>query len=806
MIDHNIPELLAGLTDEQIEDLIDGLPEPAANALLMSLQDDERHVTIGDLARAVVGSTYIERPHTDELQDALHEAIERADQGLDSNILISMPPGSGKSMNASVVFPLWLTLNRPTWEIGIVSAEASLAEKFSLDVKMQYDKRGETKSIGGVQNWTVGGAGGVIARGIHGGISGRRLRVAIIDDPIKHLADAYSPKMRERVWNVWQSVVKPRMRPGSIVLSIACMTGDTPVMMSDGSELPLSDVRPGDRVATFDDGRLSTSRILNWASQGEDDLYEIIMSSGVRVRANARHPFLTVDETGREAWLRTKSIRRGTHILRATTESTRALRAQSTDATTPQRLCGCADTTTTRAVRDPVPTPTDTGASGGASNAPQTDAPSLPDPRACVTPTTGRPGEPTGIAPHRLVRSMPPETPTSSTDTASTYPSTTGCSPLKTDDAPSATSGPTRKTPASTRTGTSASTTTTTPARCEVCSATTAILESDTSTTRTSSFGRLSTSFVTDEVLEIAPAGRGEVFDVQVERTENFIANGLVSHNTRWHEDDLNGRLLREQGWTHLVYPAVAELDDALGRTPGEPLLSVQREETPAEASIRWDEAKTAVGSAVFNALYQQHPGDVDGSVFKLEWWRYYQAHELPTADQIITSWDLTFGTGGEEHGDYVVGQAWQRTGNQYYLLDQVRFRGGFTVQLDRMRSFIKRWPQASAHLVEQAANGAAAISTLQRELDAIVPVPVRAANGSKVVRAQSVAPLPEASQVWLPEGRAWLDDYITEMTAFPTGPHDDVVDATSQALTRLRASDVGPVTVTTERPRLGGW
>jgi predicted phage terminase large subunit-like protein len=456
-------------------------------------------MALGDLARDVVGPTYIPRAHTDALMEALGKAVERADQGLDTNIMISMPPGSGKSQIASVIFPLWLTLNRPTWDIGLISAEASLAEKFSLDVKTEYDERGNTKSIGGVKAWTVGGKGGILARGLTGGLSGRRLRVAIIDDPIKHMSDAYSKTMRDKVWSMWTSVVKPRMREnGSIVLSIA----------------------------------------------------------------------------------------------------------------------------------------------------------------------------------------------------------------------------------------------------------------------------------------------------------------------TRWHEDDLNGRLLkdRDDGWRHLVFPAIAEEGDTLGRAAGEPLLSVQRHETPAEALARWEKTKRIVGTAVFNALYQQHPGDVDGTVFKLAWWLYHSPQDLPTADQVITSWDLTFGTGGEETGDWCVGTAWQRTGNKYYLLDMIRFRGEFTVQLDRMRSFIGRFPNATAHLVEKAANGAAAISTLQRELNGIVPVPVSAANGSKVVRAQSVAPLVEAKQVSLPEGHSFVDDFVTELSAFPTGEHDDIVDSTSQALTRMRESDVGPIDVWTERPRLGGW
>src|SRR6185312_7122864 len=81
----------------------------------------------------------------------------------------------------------------------------------------------------------------------------------------------------------------------------------------------------------------------------------------------------------------------------------------------------------------------------------------------------------------------------------------------------------------------------------------------------------------TDEIVSITPFGYEEVFDLQIDRTENFIANGLVSHNTRWHEDDLAGRLLAQQGaggeqWKVLSLPAVAKEDDALGRKPGDPL------------------------------------------------------------------------------------------------------------------------------------------------------------------------------------------------------------------------------------------
>ncbi|HHO9984375.1 TPA: hypothetical protein ACRZH7_004595, partial [Escherichia coli] len=76
------------------------------------------------------------------------------------------------------------------------------------------------------------------------------------------------------------------------------------------------------------------------------------------------------------------------------------------------------------------------------------------------------------------------------------------------------------------------------------------------------------------------------MFDVQIDRTENFIANGLVSHNTRWHEDDLAGRLIQHdlrqtpenRLWRVVNIPAVAEegVPDALGRQPGEALVSAR--------------------------------------------------------------------------------------------------------------------------------------------------------------------------------------------------------------------------------------
>lgn len=121
------------------------------------------------------------------------------------------------------------------------------------------------------------------------------------------------------------------------------------------------------------------------------------------------------------------------------------------------------------------------------------------------------------------------------------------------------------------------------------------------------------------------------MFDVQIDRTENFIANGLVSHNTRWHQDDLVGRLLDRDGrveeggeWVVLHMPALAlpadpDRDiypDPLGREPGEPLSHPKIDEGDvAELAAHWARQRTRSTERDWNALYQGVPFSVAGAL-----------------------------------------------------------------------------------------------------------------------------------------------------------------------------------------------
>lgn len=266
-------------------------------------------------------------------------------------------------------------------------------------------------------------------------------------------------------------------------------------------------------------------------------------------------------------------------------------------------------------------------------------------------------------------------------------------------------------------------------------------------------------------------------------RTRLFPNAAVILVLTRWHEDDLAGRLLKAakedpkaDQWAILRLPALAEEDDPLDRVPGQALWPEQYDETALEAT------RASVGSYVWAALYQQRPQPAEGGIIKRGWWKFYR--EPPGAfDEIIQSWDMTFND--TKVSDYVVGQVWGRKGADKYLLDQVRDRMDFPTTIQAVKSLSSKWPQAVAKLVEDKANGPAVISTLKHEIAGLIPVEPQ---GSKEARAYAVSPHIEAGNVHLPDPAkaAWIHDFLEECTAFPGAAHDDQVDAMTQALLRL--------------------
>lgn len=286
---------------------------------------------------------------------------------------------------------------------------------------------------------------------------------------------------------------------------------------------------------------------------------------------------------------------------------------------------------------------------------------------------------------------------------------------------------------------------------------------------------------------------------------------------TRWHHDDLAGRLLKQPDkdrWRVINIPAQADHDpnhedpsrrtDPLGREPGEYMVSARRNQDGTPRSVKqWEEIKVGVGPRVWNALFQGRPTPLGGGLFIADWEEY----EVPlwvkrddgvcivpgvgTQDDVemCQSWDFTFKekskNGDKNTVDYVVGQVWLRIGVRAYLLHQVRARMSFTDCLVAMRDMSAVWPQAIAKFVEDKANGPAIINALHRRIGGIIPVEP---EGSKLARAEAVAPFTFAKNIIIPtpEIAPWIGEWREEMRDFPNGTNDDQVDAFSQAINRL--------------------
>jgi predicted phage terminase large subunit-like protein len=273
---------------------------------------------------------------------------------------------------------------------------------------------------------------------------------------------------------------------------------------------------------------------------------------------------------------------------------------------------------------------------------------------------------------------------------------------------------------------------------------------------------------------------------------------------TRWHHDDLAGRLLAaEDGhlWEQVRVPAQADHKpengetDPLGREPGEFMLDAR-----GRTDKQWDAIKVRSGPRTWAALYQGRPTPGVGGIFppSEEWARYTQPLWIERPDgsrwvpvstsdaehtQIVQSWDMAFKDLASS--DYVVGQVWLRRGVEMFLLDQVRARLNFTATLQAVKDLSARWPQAVAKFVEDKANGTAVINALSLSTPGLIPVEP---EGGKPARAAAVSPLVWAKNIVIPDSSIapWVVDLTDEIAEFPNGANDDTVDCLSQAVNRV--------------------
>ena len=296
-----------------------------------------------------------------------------------------------------------------------------------------------------------------------------------------------------------------------------------------------------------------------------------------------------------------------------------------------------------------------------------------------------------------------------------------------------------------------------------------------------------------------SPAHRESVWDWyrNVFRTRVWENGAIIIIMTRWHEDDLCGRLLRVQPdrWTVLRLPAIAEerperiaankllsqrpaAPDPLGRAPGE-ALAPRRFSRETLLDIKRD-----VGTIGWYAEYQGVPRPPEGNMFKRQWFQIIST--APKGLQVVRYWDKAGTHGGgartagvkigmDEKGrvfvlDAIVGQ-WSAMEREQLMRQ--------TAELDGPDVTI--WTEQ-----EGGSGGKESAQATVRHLVGF-DVHTEPVTGTKEVRARPFAAQCEAGNVKLVRA-PWNAEYIEELVGFPTGRYADQVDASAGAFNKLAA------------------
>jgi predicted phage terminase large subunit-like protein len=255
----------------------------------------------------------------------------------------------------------------------------------------------------------------------------------------------------------------------------------------------------------------------------------------------------------------------------------------------------------------------------------------------------------------------------------------------------------------------------------------------------------------------------------------------IVLIQTRWHEDDLAGRILASEqadAWTVVNLPAEAEADDPLGREPGEPLCPARFDRT-ALADIR-----ATLGTWAYTALYQQRPLPEGGGLFHRSWFTIVDA--APAHAKRIRYWDKAGTAGG---GDFSAGvKLAAAPDGQFYVEDVQRGQWSSWQRNQVMRQTAELDGKSVPIWVEQEP-GSGGKESAEASIRNLVGFNVHAepATGDKTVRAGPLAAQTEAGNVKVVRG-AWNAQYLDELCVFPHGKNDDQVDASSGAFNKLAA------------------
>lgn len=268
---------------------------------------------------------------------------------------------------------------------------------------------------------------------------------------------------------------------------------------------------------------------------------------------------------------------------------------------------------------------------------------------------------------------------------------------------------------------------------------------------------------------------RDKVYDWYTSVASTRLSPGghIILIMTRWHHDDLAGRILNDdaENWQVLNLPAIDADGNALWpeRFPVSDLES----------------KRAAMGSRVFEALYQGRPTPLEGGMFKRDWFRF--GGRLPSDVVRCRYWDKA---ATHDDGDWTVGCLMSMQDGRYCIEDIVRLQGSpYEVQQTIRQTAERDGPEVRIRMEQEpGSSGVDVIDFYSRNILTGYDFRPDKVTGNKELRAGPMAAAMECGNLHMVRA-SWNRDLMDEMLKFPLGQHDDQVDACSGAFRELSSN-----------------
>jgi len=274
-------------------------------------------------------------------------------------------------------------------------------------------------------------------------------------------------------------------------------------------------------------------------------------------------------------------------------------------------------------------------------------------------------------------------------------------------------------------------------------------------------------------------------------RTRLMPGGRVAIIQTRWHMDDLTGRVVKDMSQNErsdqyevVEFPAILEfVDPETKEVVEKPLWP---EFFDLEALLR---TKASMPTFQWNAQYQQEPTAEEAALVKREWWNLWMSEEPPSCEYIIMSLDAA----AEKHNraDFTALTTWgvffyeEENAYNIILLNSIKKRLEFPELKELAMEEYEYW-EPDSFIVEKKSSGVALYQEMRRMGLPVSEYTPHRGSGDKLARLNSVSDIVASGLCWVPQTR-WAEEVVEEIAGFPFMSNDDLVDSTVMALMRFR-------------------